>query len=40
MSEEEDTGTRLDGEFPWRAPDTDWEWLELPPNPEPEPLNP
>jgi len=34
MSEEtESSETRLDGEFPWVAPDTDWDWLEIPANP-------
>jgi hypothetical protein len=40
MEEEENTEVRLDGKFPWVLPDTDWEWLDIPANPEPEPLNP
>ena len=36
MEEEENTEVRLDGKFPWVLPDTDWEWLDIPANPEPE----
>ena len=36
MSEaDENTETRLDGEFPWSPPDTEWDWLGIPANPEP-----
>ncbi len=33
MDKEDDN--RLDGDFPWHPPDTDWEWLDIAPNPEP-----